>query len=48
MLIFRKLYWNLERVYKKKVIPLIVGKEISKKLKVKSKNLNVNFVLVKK
>ena len=38
----------LERVYKKKVIPLIVGKEISKKLKVKLKNLNVNFVLVKK
>ena len=25
----------------------IVGKEISKKLKVKLKNLNVNFVLVK-
>jgi len=38
----------LERVYKKKVIPLIVGKEISKKLKVKLKNLNVNFVLVKR
>ena len=38
----------LERVYKKKVIPLIVGKEISKKLKVKLKNLNVNLVLVKK
>jgi len=37
----------LERVYKKKVIPLIVGKEILKKLKVKLKNLNVNFVLVK-
>ena len=37
----------LERVFKKKVIPLIVGKEILKKLKVKLKNLNVNFVLVK-
>jgi hypothetical protein len=37
----------LERVYKKKVIPLIIGKEISNKLKSKLKKLNVEFVLVK-
>jgi DNA repair exonuclease SbcCD ATPase subunit len=37
----------LEKVYKKKVIPLIIGKEISNKLKSKLKKLNVEFVLVK-
>jgi hypothetical protein len=37
----------LERVYKKKVIPLIIGKGISNKLKSKLKKLNVEFVLVK-
>jgi len=37
----------LEKVYKKKVIPLIIGKEISNKLKSKLKKLNVEFVLIK-
>jgi len=37
----------LERVYKKEVIPIIIGKEISKKLKAKLEKLNVKIVLIK-
>ena len=36
----------LERVYKKEVIPIIIGREISDKTEIKLKNLNVDFILV--
>ncbi|MEO0224463.1 MAG: hypothetical protein ABIL76_05155 [candidate division WOR-3 bacterium] len=36
----------LERVYKKEVIPLLIGKEISDEMRNKLKNLNIDFILV--
>ncbi len=36
----------LQKVYKRKVIPILIGKEISNKIKNKLKNLGIGFILV--
>ncbi len=36
----------LQKVYKRKVIPILIGKEISNKIKNKLKNLGIDFILV--
>ncbi|MFZ8846140.1 MAG: hypothetical protein ACO2O6_02935, partial [Candidatus Hydrothermia bacterium] len=36
----------LKRIYKKEVIAVIIGKEISDKTEMKLKNLNIDFILI--